>query len=57
MQSGKWKKPLIDWNEYIVLNLFEKAVLHDAGLYKSALRNKQLITFNVDHLKVKSRKH
>ena len=57
MQSGKWKKPLIDWNEYIVLNLFEKAVLHDAGLYKSALPNKQLITFNVDHLKVKSRKH
>ena len=29
---------------FLVLNLVEKAVLHYAGLYESALRNKQLIT-------------
>ena len=39
---------------FLVLNLVEKAVLHYAGLYKSALRNKQLITFNADNLKGKS---
>ena len=42
---------------FLVLNLVEKAVLHYAGLYKSALRNKELITFNVDNLKGKSWKH
>ena len=42
---------------FLVLNLVEKAVLHYAGLYKSALRNKQLIIFNADNLKGKSWKH
>ena len=35
---------------FLVLNLVEKAVLHYSGLYKSALRNKQLITSNADNL-------
>ena len=42
---------------FLVLNSVEKAVLHYAELYKSALRNKQLITFNADNLKGKSWKH
>ena len=42
---------------FIVLNLVEKAVLDYAGLYKSALRNKQLITSNAGNLKGKSWKH
>ena len=42
---------------FLVLNLVEKAVLHYAGLYKSALRKKQLITSNADNLKGKSLKH
>ena len=36
---------------FLVLNLVKKAVLHYAGLYKSALRNNQLITSNADNLK------
>ena len=36
---------------FIVLNLVEEAVLHYAGLYKSALQNRQLITSNADNLK------
>ena len=39
---------------FLVLNLVERAVLRYAGLYKRALRNKQLITFNADNLKGKS---
>ena len=35
---------------FLVLNLVEKAVLHYSALYKSALRNKQLITSNADNL-------
>ena len=42
---------------FLVLNLVEKAVSHYAGLYESALRNKQLITSNADNLKRKSWKH
>ena len=42
---------------FLVLNLVEKAVLHYAGLYKRALQNKELITFNADNLKGKSWKH
>ena len=67
-KGGKWKKLLIDWNEYqetlqasafsfVVLNLVEKALLHYAELYKSALWNMQMITFNSDKLKEKSWKH
>ena len=67
-KGSKWKKLLIDWNEYqetlqasafsfVVLNLVEKALLHYAELYKSALRNMQMITFTSDKLKEKSRKH
>ena len=37
---------------FLVLNLVKKAVLHYAGLHKSALRNKQLITSNADNLKI-----
>ena len=48
LQDDKWKKLLIDWNEYqenttsisfqfLSLNLVEKGVLHCAGLYKSPL--------------------
>ena len=39
---------------FLGLNLVEKAVLRYAGLYKSALRNKQLIIFHADNLKGKS---
>ena len=42
---------------FLVLNLVKKGVLHYAGLYKSALRNKQLVTFNAHNLKGKSWKH
>ena len=42
---------------FLVLNLVEKAVLHYAGLYKTTLRNKQLITSNAENLKGKSWKH
>ena len=42
---------------FLVLNLVKKAVLHYAGLYKSALRKKQLITSNADNVKEKSWKH
>ena len=42
---------------FLVLNLVEKAVLHYAGLNKSALRNKQLITSNADNLNGKQWKH
>ena len=42
---------------FLVLNLVEKAILHYAELYKSALRNKQLITSNADNLKGRSWKH
>ena len=36
---------------FIVLNLVEKAILHYVGLYKSALRNKQLTISNADNPK------
>ena len=39
---------------FLVLNLVEKAVLHCAELYKSTLRNRQLITSNAGNLKGKS---
>ena len=37
---------------FLVLNLVKKAVLNYAGLHKSALGNKQLITSNADNLKI-----
>ena len=42
---------------FLIQNLVEKAVLHYTGLYKSALKNKQLITSNADNLKGKSWKY
>ena len=39
---------------FLILNLVEKAVLHYAGLCKSALRNNQLITSNAENLEGKS---
>ena len=42
---------------FSVINLVEKALSHYAGLYKSALRNNQLITSNADNLKGKSWKN
>ena len=51
------KKTLSSALSFLVLNLVEKPVLHYAGLYKSALRNKQLITSYADNLKGKLWKH
>ena len=60
------ERATIDWNEYqenkvIVLNLAEKAVLNILltllDYINNALRKKQLLISNAEHLKAKSWKH
>ena len=52
-----WKTSQTSAFSFIVLNVVEKAVLHflvnTLHYIKRALRNKQLVTFNVDSLKGK----